>query len=180
MNLSVIPECYVDKNLVETLVPPAKENNQHGYNHQHRCGTVTKVMQEKFQDAFALGIIDKDKHEVDYLKHFDIVITSGALLLHKHKTKHHYIIQISPVIERMILINAAAVGLNLEDYGLYSDFEKLKKQSKTNTSNKDIRFTNLFKALNKNSAPDIKKLAAWIVYLKENNYNADIDVIKNL
>jgi hypothetical protein len=60
MNFAIIPECYVDTNLVETLVPPTGR----GYNHQHGCGTVTKVMKERFADGFAVGIIDKDKKEL--------------------------------------------------------------------------------------------------------------------
>ena len=41
--LYIIPECYVDTNLIETLVPTAK-----GYNHQKGCNNVVKVMKEKF------------------------------------------------------------------------------------------------------------------------------------
>ncbi len=80
MDLAIIPECYVDTNLVETLVPPEGK----GYNHQHGCNTVTKIMKERFADRFAVAIIDKDKKEVDYLQQCDILLTSGSLLLHKH------------------------------------------------------------------------------------------------
>ncbi len=161
MNFAIIPECYVDTNLVETLVPPTGR----GYNHQHGCGTVTKVMKERFADGFAVGIIDKDKKEVDYLQQCDILLTSGSLLLHKHKTKHHYIIQISPAIERMIFWNAAAVGIDIADYDLPSDFEAFKKISKTQTSHKDSRFKRLFKALKTAQAADFKNPEAWIKYL---------------
>ncbi|HUZ59506.1 MAG TPA: hypothetical protein VMU83_12065 [Hanamia sp.] len=98
MDQSIIPECFVDTNLIETLVPPTGQ-----YNHQKGCGTVAKVMKQRFADRFALGIIDRDKHEVDYLKEFNEICTSGSLILHKHKIKHHYIIQINPAIERFIL-----------------------------------------------------------------------------
>jgi len=135
MDQSVIPECYVDTNLVETLVPPRGQ-----YNHQKGCGTVTKVMKERFADRFALGIIDKDKNEVDYLKEFDQVCISGSLILHKHRTRHHYIIQICPAIERFIMANAIAVSIALTDFGLPSDFELLKRESKKITSKKDLRF----------------------------------------
>ena len=54
--LYIIPECYVDTNLLETLVPTAK-----GYNHQKGCNNVVKVMKEKLADEFAVGIVDKDK-----------------------------------------------------------------------------------------------------------------------
>ena len=42
MDLAIIPECFVDTNLIETLIPPISQ-----YNHQKGCGTVTKVMKEK-------------------------------------------------------------------------------------------------------------------------------------
>jgi hypothetical protein len=175
MDQSIIPECYVDTNLVETLVPPQKQ-----YNHQHRCGTVTKVMKGQFADRFALGIIDRDKNEVDYLKEFSEVCINGSLILHKHKVRHHYIIQISPAIERFIIANANKVGLLLGDFSLPSDFEQLKKVSKTTNSKNDIRFKRLFKALHQDGAEDIQRLAFWIKYLKENNYNVDIDKLKEL
>src|SRR6266540_5277344 len=78
MELSVIPECYIDTNLIETLVPPNK-----GYNHQKGCGTVTKVMREYFADNFAVGVVDKDKQELDYLKEFFLVLAKGSIELYK-------------------------------------------------------------------------------------------------
>lgn len=40
--LYIISECYVDTNLLETLVPTSK-----GYNHQKGCNNVVKTMQAK-------------------------------------------------------------------------------------------------------------------------------------
>ncbi len=176
MDFAIIPECYVDTNLTETLVPPQGK----GYNHQKGCGTVTKVMKEKFHNSFAVGIIDKDKKEVKYLEECELVITSGSLLLHKHKNRHHYIIQISPVIERMILSNAAASGVNVEDFGLPSDLEEFRKESKTETSKKDERFKRLFQALKDAYATDFVKLESWLRYLKDKTYTVDMTEIKNL
>ncbi len=175
MDVMVIPECFVDTNLIETLVPPQKQ-----YNHQKGCGTVTKVVQEKFSDRFALGIIDKDKKEVDYLKAFDEVTQHGSLLLHKHPTWHHYIIQISPAIERFILESAAQAGIMLEDFNLPSDLPRLMKASKTVNSKNDSRFKNLFRALQDANVPDIQLISAWIQYLKDNMYAADMEVLKGL
>lgn len=45
----IIPECYIDTNLIEALVPPQK-----GYNHQKGCPAVAKCMMEKFGDKFAI------------------------------------------------------------------------------------------------------------------------------
>lgn len=44
----IIPECYVDTNLVETLV--CKD----GCNHQKGCNQVAKIMQEKFGTGLLL------------------------------------------------------------------------------------------------------------------------------
>lgn len=172
---SVIPECFVDAKLVETLVPPKRQ-----YNHQKGCGTVTKVMKEKFADRFALGIIDKDKKVVDYLKEFIELCQSGSLILHKHKTCHHYIIQINPALERFILDSASAAGVSLADYSLPENLDLLKKESKTVNSKNDERFKRLFRELHANNAPDVKRLADWIRYLKDNNYTADSEVLKGL
>ncbi len=180
MDSSIIPECYVDTNLIETLVPPAKRNNRQGYNHQKGCGTVASRMKKQFADRFALGIIDKDKHEVDYLKEFTEEINDGSLILHKHKSRHHYIIQIRPAIERFILHNALSVGIAIEDFDLPLEFEQFKKEAKTENSKKDYRFKRLFKALQDSGAADIVRLTAWVTYLKEENYKADVNRLKEL
>ncbi|MDY0904495.1 hypothetical protein [Pedobacter sp. CFBP9032] len=175
MDQSVIPECFVDTNLIETLVPPQKQ-----YNHQKGCGTVTKVMRERFTDRFALGIIDKDKKEVDYLKEFEIICSKGSLILHKHQKRHHYIIQIYPAMERFIMNTADTLGISLKDFDLPIDLNLLKKESKTINSKNDKRFNNLFKFFKKNSAEEIQRLTAWITYLKEKNYDVVIKEIQLL
>ena len=50
-DLFIIPECYIDTNLVETLIITD------GCNHQKGCNTVVKTMQQKFANAFSVGII---------------------------------------------------------------------------------------------------------------------------
>ena len=100
--------------------------------------------------------------------------------MHKHKSRHHYIIQINPAIERFIIKNAEVVGVSLQDFDLPSKFDLLKKQSKTVNSKKDQRFKRLFKSLSDHSAPEIIKLSSWISYLKEKNYKADMVILKEL
>ena len=175
MDLAIIPECFVDTNLLETLVPPATR-----YNHQKGCGTVAKVMKQHFADRFALGIIDKDKYEVDYLKEFTMVCKAEALILHRHSNiaRHHYIIQISPAMEQFILDNAASVNISLSDFDLPEDLDQLRKVSKSVNTKQDERFKRLFVAMRQAGAIDIIKLAGWVSYLKENTYQADIGVIK--
>lgn len=175
MELSIIPECYIDTNLVETLVPPNK-----GYNHQKGCGTVTSVMKGKFKDDFALGIIDKDKKQVDYLNEFTLIHQFNNLLLHKHTSRPHYIIQISPALERFLISGAESVNISLADFDLPTEFDKLKKISKSVNSKEDPRFKKLIKSILKAEAPEFIKLSKWIKYLKENNYKAELKTLKSL
>lgn len=175
MDLCFIPECFVDTNLLETLVPPQKQ-----YNHQKGCGTVTKVMKEKFKNDFSVGIIDKDKKQVDYLNEFELVINSDPIFLHKHKSKHHYIIQISPAIEQFMLSEAAGAGVDITAYDLPSELLKLTKIAKSTTSKNDSRFKRFFNALIQNKASNLIRLKKWIKYLKTETYKADVDAMRNL
>lgn len=175
MDEAIIPECYVDTCLLETLVPPLKH-----YNHQKGCGTVMKVMKEKFSDRFAVGIIDKDKHQVDYLLEFDELIEHRMLVLHKHRVRHHYVIQISPAIERFILQCAQNAGISLQKFDLPDEFNLLKKTTKTVSSKRDLRFKDLFKTLMEKSEPQILLLQKWVHYLRQEKYNASPGVFKNM
>lgn len=172
MDESVISECFVDTNLIETLVPPRK-----GYNHQYGCSRVVKNMKERFAHRFALGVIDKDKTEVHYLREFTLICSYVSLLLHKHHIRPHYIIQIHPAVEKFIMSNAASVGILVDDYNLPSDFDLFKKESKKVTSKNDMRFKMLFKAIKQKNAVDFQRLANWINYLKKENYKADLKVL---
>ena len=77
--LYIIPECYVDTNLIETLVPTAK-----GYNHQKGCNNVVKVMKEKLSDKFAVGIVDKDAR-LCIARRIDMKIVASACDASAHK-----------------------------------------------------------------------------------------------
>ncbi len=55
MDNHIVPECYIDTMLVQTLVPPEKNNR---YNHQHGCFEVSNEMElYGLKDKFAVGII---------------------------------------------------------------------------------------------------------------------------
>ena len=82
-DLFIIPECYIDTNLVETLIITD------GCNHQKGCNTVVKTMQQKFANAFSVGIIDEDKRQVSYVKEFSEIARTPSLRLKKHGSKSH-------------------------------------------------------------------------------------------
>jgi hypothetical protein len=172
MDDSVLPECYVDTCLIETLVPPRTH-----YNHQKGSGTVAKKMKNFFGDRFALGIIDKDKRELYYLREFTLVAKKENLELFKHGSLHHYLILINPAIETFILTNAAAAGISITSFGLPENPDEFRKLSKLVNSKHDSRFKNLFKALIKSGREEIMTLINWISYLKQENYSADMEVL---
>jgi len=173
MDSAIIPECYVDTNFIETLIP-----TQNGYNHKKGCSTVMLIMDTKFTDRFALGIIDKDKRELDYMKEFTEVIKKGNLELYKHRSRSHYVIRIAPAIEKFVMTNADKVGVKLDSFDLPTDFDEFKNDCKRVKSKSDQRFKNLFKALKRAHSAEIELLIHWISYLKEHNYNADLEVLR--
>ncbi|WP_291528440.1 hypothetical protein [Bacteroides sp. UBA939] len=139
-------------------------------------------MQENFNDAFAVGIIDKDKQEVPYLKNFELVASNDSLYLHKHNEKHHYIIQISPAIERFILKAAEEKGIDITaTYGLPTDLKKLTKRTKQiagKNENDFNTFKRLFRELS--DAPELERLAKLIRYLGENTYSINREDAKRI
>lgn len=168
----IIPECYIDTNLVETLVCDG------GCNHQKGCNQVAKVMQEKFAGRFAVGIIDADKRQPSYLKEFGQVACSEHLELLRHKERPHFIILVHPAADGFILSCAKAADVNMKDFNLSSKLEEFTAQTKNVMSNKDIRFKRLFKALKETG--EIRLLRVVLAYLVEATYNADDNKLRAL
>jgi hypothetical protein len=115
---------------------------------------------------------------VAYAKNFDLVVDTGQLILLKHPNKHHYFIQIVPALETWIIAQANEVGIDMATHGLPDNLNDLKYQSKTLKSKKDPRFKRLFKALMKEKATGIELLTEWVMYLKQNPYDADLTFFK--
>jgi len=165
----IIPECYVDTNLVETLVCTA------GCNHQKGCNQVTKVMQEKFADRFAVGIIDADKKSPSYLNEFSEIASSEHLKLFRHSNRPHFIILVHPAADRFILSCAKVAGVNVANYGLSPVLKEFTVQTKNVMSNKDSRFKQLFKSME--NVGEIKLMKSLISYLVRTTYKVSDDEI---
>ena len=173
--LNIIPECYVDTCLAETITFCE-------LNHTKGCGTVVKKMKEKFNDKFAVGIIDKDKKEIPYLQEFDLITSNDSLFLYKHRVGHHYIIQISPAIESFFLNAANEIGVDITaEYGLPSDMKKLTKITKQ-VSGKDGKSFRILKQLFKNisNATELRRLSELIIYLDDHAYQVEVEELKRI
>jgi hypothetical protein len=174
-----MPECYADTLLIETLAP-----TKIGYNHQTGCFTVEREMRlGKFNDRFAVGIIDNDKVQIKYLKEFEVIDKAeGSLILwrHRDKAKHHYIIQICPALEQWILDVCKQEAIRIDDFGIDPDLEALKKYTKSNRSMDDKKLKALFQEISsKNQNINVRKLKSWITLLKEKNYKVDVNQLTN-
>ena len=160
----IIPECYIDTNLVETLVCVG------GCNHQKGCNQVAKVMREKFVERFAVGIIDADKRRPSYLKEFREIAASEHLQVLRHHKLPHFIILVHPAADGFILSCAEAAEVKMSDYSLSPVLKEFTAQTKNVMSNKDIRFKRLFKSLE--DVGEMKLFKSLISYLANNTYKA--------
>jgi len=170
-NKSILPECYVDSCLIEVLLHAGRDY----VNHQKGNGTVAKKMQAEFNNDFCVGIIDEDRRPLDYLKEFDLKKSSESLKLWKHKMKHHYFIQVCPVIEKLIRHECEERNINLLEFDLPVGLKELTKLSKSISSKNDPRFIALFKTMIHKHCDSILELQKWIEYLRREKYEADIN-----
>ena len=168
----VIPECYVDTNLVSTLLGGI------GVNHQKSCNNVIALMRGRFEDDFAVGIIDNDKRRPQYLDDCNLIAESNHLQLYKHSQKQHYIITISPAAEGFILSVVEAACISMSDYNLPSNLDDLKKITKHIVSNKNSNLIKLFRDLK--NVGEFNILSLVLRYLIEKGYNADQRELQSL
>lgn len=165
----IIPECYVDTNLIESLV------NAQGCNHQKGCNQVCKVMKEKFANRFAIGIIDADKRQPSYLTEFNLIGQIGHISVLGHRSRPHFIILISPAIDQFILDSAAELNIDLANFNLPADLHSFTRQTKNVLSNKDKRFRSLFAAIE--SATEISILKNLLTYFNTSQYSSTPEAI---
>lgn len=138
-------------------------------------------MQNKFKDSFALGIIDKDKHEITYIKEFNLITAKDSIYLYKHSVKYHYIIQIYPAMERFFLKAAEEKDIDISDYGLPSDFKSLMRITKSISGHDEEnfkKFRRLFRDLA--DASELIKLANLITYMGNETYNIDPEELNRI
>jgi hypothetical protein len=168
----VVPECYVDTNLMNVLLGKA-------CNHQKGCATVCKQLDEKLADQFAIAVIDQDKRQPKATEQYDEIGRNSHLIVCKHKDRPHYLILINPAIERFILFAANELGVCLSDYQLPDDLDELKKLTKSVDAKDDTAFEHLFKHLR--DASNIKCLYNLLHYLLDKRFDAsDKEICKIL
>lgn len=129
---------------------------------------VFKVMNERLKDSFAVGVIDKDKRVPKAMEEYQLICNDDYLYVYKHKSRHHYILQVAPAEEVFILHAAEELSLNLSDFGLPADMESLKAYTKKVDAKSNSIFQSLFLVLK--DAPSISKMRNILDYLVSNKY----------
>lgn len=166
--MDIIPECYIDTNLVETLLN-IKGCWVNGVNHQKGCNTVTKTMMTTKKNGFTLGVIDTDKRVPSYVKEFILIGNSQYISLMKHKDKDHFLLMVKPAMDTLILACAAELSIDLTEYGLTFDLKAFTSITKDVDSKKDSRFKHLFKDIQ--TAKEMEILGNVLAYLKKHKYD---------
>ena len=162
--LHIVPECFVDTNLVQILM------QINGVNHQNNCGQVTNVMMTKFKDKFAIGVVDHDKRQSNYSKACVEIASSNEITLCKHPDAHHYLIKINHVMENFILNSAKNANIDLKAFGVPDDLEGLKNITKNKDclDNPDLR--RALKAVS--SSNEMQLLTEVLLYLQGHTYHS--------
>jgi hypothetical protein len=116
-------ECYFDTVLLRKIL----QTNERLI-HRRGCNNVVNDLNKRLIDDFAVGIIDKDKYELDYLKDCEVLYDADKLLLWKHKNRLQFVIQLNPPLEKWVVELLDENNLNIEDFGYPRDYKRLKQQ----------------------------------------------------
>lgn len=170
---NILPECFIDTNIVNTLMKEAGIYDS--ANHCHGCNKVGDMMKNKFKDEFALGIIDNDKKQHSYNSEFNIIGKTEHLELLKHKSKHQYLIKVSPAMDGFILDVANRNNISMADYELPEKLKEFTIITKDIKAKDSINLKKLFQNLLVDK--EIILLKELLEYIYNNMYNCDKDIL---
>ncbi len=174
--LCFIPECYFDTVLVKKILQLKNVNHQKG------CANVAKTMEK--QVDFAVGIIDGDKKQLDYLKNFSVVYEAGNLKLYRHNDSQvpKFFIQVCPALEQWMLKIYEEGAADLKALGIPETIDGLKKITK-HSPVKEEDASKLCKPLLADACAEtqsIKTLKHWLSHFHEHGRNADLPTLKTI
>ena len=177
-----VPECFFDTVLFKKIFETDKRlKHRKGCNNVVNSFRIVNGKKGDLYESFGVGMVDKDKIELDFLKECEPIIESENLILWKHKERPHFIIQLCPPIENWVIEILKADNRSIEEFGYSKEFKKLKEEIKNDIDDeKDERLNNLVNAILSSKSDTIKKLKAILLYLKEKTYKADINELKNV
>ena len=144
-----------------------------GCNHQKGCNQVARIMQTKFADRFAVGVIDADKRQPGYVAEFHEIAASSHLKLLRHNIRPHFLILVFPAADGFILSCARNAEVDMSQFGLSTKLKEFTAQTKNVMSNKDPRFKQLFRTME--DCCEMKLLKSLLKYLTDATYRSNDD-----
>jgi hypothetical protein len=160
-----VPECYFDTVLLKKLLDTNKR-----VLHKRGCeNVVAELARKSLKDSFGVGLVDKDKKELFYLREGKEVWrqAQGSFVVWKHDLKPHFIIQINPPLENWIIERLKELG------------KKLKAKIKANIdSEQNENLQKLVNAIIFAGNTVVEDLKRVLIFLKDNNYNTDFKNFK--
>ncbi len=175
-HMHFIPECYFDTILIKKLLQTNRR-----LVHRKGCNNVVNDLESRrLNGEFAVGIIDKEKRELAYLKRCNVLYNADKIVVLKHRERSQYILQLNPPIEQWLLLILEENGLKIENYGYSNNVKKLKQQIKDDIDDeKDDKLNKLVSAIINTDCTTIRKIKSLLLYLKEKNYQTDINELIN-
>jgi len=173
IDLMILPECFIDTTLAETLSFPKR-----GYKHIKGCHNVLLEMNKKPNNAI-FGIIDDDKCVPKAFESFELLKKHNEnLAIFKHNERHHYIVKISKAAEDFILKNAERCGISMTDYNLPDNLPDLINKTKSIAVKTNPDFKRLFTAIKQNQNYDFHQLSQWLENFKSDPYSFENQFIR--
>ncbi len=147
-----MPECYGDSVLVELLGFQRPNHQVDGIN------AVLDELEQYKPKHTAVGVIDFDKNILHpYFKEFETIAEENSLTKKKHKDRSHYLILITPALEKFIL----KAALDKEIPSPFSE-KRLRDISKTQSAENNQDFKQFLNRIIQKKAPGTETLRAWL------------------
>ena len=155
-NPQVLPECYADTALIQSLVPdPLLVVHIYGI---PNVAKELREAQKQQKNNRMVGVVDKDKRTPPYLLTFDTVYELNKVCLKRKDDSNIYLIVIDKAIESFLLWNAAEVSIDITTYGFPNEIKPLGKALKTTAIGSDADYLRLLTDLHALQAPGILTL----------------------
>jgi hypothetical protein len=179
-----VPECFFDTVLFKRILQTNRrlKHTKGCFNVVNRFRNVNGKKGDLFDSPFAVGMVDKDKRELDYLNdECEVVANFDNLILWKHRQRNHYIIQLYPPLEAWVIKLTGKANINIEDLGYSKDFKKLKKQIKQDIDNEnDKKLNDLVNAILNTKDEAIVKLKTILLHFRDKNSSTNVEELKTI
>lgn len=181
-NACFVPECYFDTVLFKRILQTDKrlKHTKGCYNVVNRFRIINGKKGDLY-DSFGVGMVDKDKKELDFLNECSVLGITNNLLLWKHKERPHFVIQLTPPLERWVIEIMRSVNLSLEEFGYPSAPKALKKALKDDIdSENNEKLNKLINIILSSGNQTVEVLKATLLHLRDENINADMEQLKRI